>query len=68
MQDNYRDLKNVTDTAREEGVEEGFEQGLEQGLEQGIEAVARNMLKAGLTASQIAQFTGLSEARVKMLM
>ena len=63
----YRDLKNVTDTAREEGVEEGFEQGLEQGLEQGIEAVARNMLKAGLTISQIAQFTGLSEARVKML-
>ena len=33
----YRDLKNVIDTAREEGVEEGIEVGREQGREEGLE-------------------------------
>jgi predicted transposase YdaD len=33
----YRDLKNVTDTARDEGVEQGIEIGKEQGIEIGKE-------------------------------
>lgn len=32
----YRDLKNVTDTAREQGLAEGIEKGLAEGIEQGL--------------------------------
>ena len=59
----YRDLKNVTDTAHEEGAKEGFA----QGIEQGIEVVARNMRRAGLPVSQIAQLTGLTEGQIQRL-
>ena len=51
----YRDLKNVTDTAREEGREEGKEE------------VAKNMLAAGMLIGQIAQLTGLSETHIRSL-
>lgn len=33
----YRDLKNVIDTAYDDGVSDGFEKGIEQGIEQGFE-------------------------------
>ncbi len=33
----YRDLKNVIDTAYDDGVHDGFEKGIEQGFEKGIE-------------------------------
>ena len=33
----YRDMNNVVDTARQEGVKKGMEEGMEKGIEQGIE-------------------------------
>ena len=72
----YRDLKNVIDTARDEGLEEGLEKGREEGREQGIEEgreqgieegrekekqdMVLNMLKAGLSDDQIMAITQLS--------
>ncbi len=32
----YRDLKNVIDTARDEGKQEGYQEGIEKGLQEGI--------------------------------
>jgi len=67
----YRDLKNVTDTARGEGFEEGKEEGREEGLEQGIEKgkqdVAKKMLQSGLSIEEIAVFTGLTESQIRTL-
>lgn len=55
----YRDLKNVTDTAWEEGLGEGLEQGLEQGREEERIALAKNLLDI-LSDEVIAAKTGLS--------
>jgi predicted transposase/invertase (TIGR01784 family) len=33
----YRDMNNVVDTARQEGVKEGIERGIEEGIERGVE-------------------------------
>jgi predicted transposase/invertase (TIGR01784 family) len=33
----YRDMNNVVDTARQEGIDEGIERGIETGIERGIE-------------------------------
>ncbi len=53
----YRDLKNVIDTAWDEGREEGLEQGREEGIETGREQekhlMVANMLKAGIPDEQI---------------
>ena len=66
----YRDLKNVTDTAWEEGKEEGLVEGLEKGLEQGERnkalEIARNLLDV-LDDATIAQKTGLSAEAVQRL-
>ena len=44
-----------------------FEDGLEQGREQGIESVAINMLRSGMTAEIIQEFTKLSFERIREL-
>ena len=53
------------DEAIKEGLEQGFNQGIEKGLEQGsnnrANEIAKNMLKAKMSISEIAQLTGLSE-------
>jgi len=62
----YRDLKNVTDTARDEGLEAGIEIGMERGIERGREvgerekalAIARQLLDV-LDDETIALKTGL---------
>ena len=46
----YRDLKNVTDTARDEG----FEEGVSQGIEKGLQTAALALFKQGLTPDFIA--------------
>ena len=55
----YRDLKNVTDTARDEGFEEGFEEGVEKGKEEGktlgLQTAALAMHQQGLNPAFIAQ-------------
>lgn len=56
----------------EKGVKQGFEQGIEQGIEQGrVEGerqkaldIARNLRLAGMSLSDIARMTGLSEAEI----
>ncbi len=63
----YRDIKNVVDTSREEGMEEGIEKGIEQGIEEGIELVARNMLAMKISFDVIITATGLTEDQLKKL-
>lgn len=73
----YRDLKNVIDTARDEGLEQGLERGLEQGIEKGIEqgieqgleqskwVTAKKLLQMNMmTDAQIAEITGLSISEI----
>lgn len=62
----YRDLKNVTDTAREEGLAEGLEKGLEDGAKSKTLEIARNLLDV-LDDATIASKTGLSAAEVQQL-
>ena len=69
----YRDLNNVIDTSRQEGLEEGIEQGMskiEQGIEQGRQAekiaIARSLL-GQLPIETISQTTGLTVAEVEQL-
>ena len=70
----YRDLKNVTDTAFEDGVEQGIDIGVERGISIGIEQgerakaveIARNLLDV-LDDATIAQKTGLSVVDIQQL-
>jgi predicted transposase/invertase (TIGR01784 family) len=66
----YRDLKNVIDTARDEGVNEGHKKGLAEGLQQGLRQgkldVARQLLDV-LDDATIAQKTGLRVTDVSEL-
>ncbi len=52
----YRDLKNVTDTARDEGFEEGVSQGIEKGLAQGIEKGLAQGIEKGLKTAALAMY------------
>jgi predicted transposase/invertase (TIGR01784 family) len=71
----YRDLKNVIDTAFDDGKLEGIEQGIELGIEQGIEQGehnrnldnARKMKQKGFSANDIADITGLSFEQIEKL-
>jgi predicted transposase/invertase (TIGR01784 family) len=62
-------LKNVTDTAREEGKEEGLEEGIEKGKEAGKAEErrenARKMKQLGIEVEIIMQVTGLSREEVE---
>ncbi|MEC4984882.1 MAG: hypothetical protein SAK42_12345 [Oscillatoria sp. PMC 1076.18] len=42
-------------------------EGVEKGIQQGIEQVALNMLRGGMTISQVANFTNLSVATLERL-
>ncbi len=59
----YRDIKNVVDTSREEGMEEG----IEKGIGEGIELVARKMIVLGIEPEVITAATGLTEDQLKKL-
>jgi len=67
----YRDIKNVVDTARDEGIEEGIEIGIEEGIEIGIEKGAiktvKRGLKEGASVEFLAKITGLSEDFIQTL-
>jgi predicted transposase/invertase (TIGR01784 family) len=64
----YRDIKNVIDTAFEQGLEDGLRKGIEEGREEGREkgreeartGIARQMKAAGKSIDEIMLFTGLS--------
>jgi len=75
----YRDLKNVIDTAQDEGLKKGFEKGIEKGMEQGIKQgiekgiekakfeMAIEMLKEGEAIHKISKYTGLTEHQVRAI-
>ncbi|MDY6938136.1 MAG: Rpn family recombination-promoting nuclease/putative transposase [Cyanobacteriota bacterium] len=63
----YRDLNNVVETSREEGLQEGLEQGLEQGVEQGIQYVAKKMKEDGVPPQDIIRYTGLTAEEIDAL-
>jgi len=69
----YRDIKNVVDTSRQEGIEVGMEVGIEVGIEKGIEKgrqegreerdieIVKTALKGGFSIESIIKLTGLSK-------
>ncbi len=59
----YRDMKNVVDTSREEGIAEGMEKGA---LSKAI-AIARKMKQKGMPEDDIAAITGLNIGQVREL-
>ena len=67
----YRDLKNVTDTAKDEGRIEGEiigeKRGEIKGEIKGVNKVAKNLKALGLPIEQIMQATGLSRAEIENL-
>jgi predicted transposase/invertase (TIGR01784 family) len=67
----YRDLNNVVDTSRQEGLTEGIQKGIEQGIEQGRKeeklAIARLLLNK-LPTRTISQTTGLDISEVENLL
>lgn len=60
----YRDLKNVVDTSREEGIQEGIEKGIEQ---RNVEIV-RKMKEKGMSNVEIAELTGLTVTEINDLL
>lgn len=66
----YRDMNNVIDTSRQEGVKEGLKQGIERGIEQGRreekKAIARSLLNQ-LPIEAISQTTGLTPDEISQL-
>ena len=69
------DLAQFKSDAIRSGLAQGLEQGLAQGREQGLAQgshdkaveIARNLLGAGLSNMQIAEYTGLAQEEIKSL-
>ena len=59
----YRDLKNVVDTSREEGLLEGIEKGIEK---RNVE-IAKKMKEKGMSLSDISELTGLDIGDISKL-
>ena len=62
----YRDLNNVIDTSRQEGLEEGIERGIEQGRKAEKVEIARSLLDK-LPVETISQTTGLTVDEIAQL-
>jgi predicted transposase/invertase (TIGR01784 family) len=75
----YLEVKNVFDTAFEEGekvgiekgieqgIEKGIEQGIEQGIEKGIEKVAKALKEQNVAIEIIVESTGLSYEAIQRI-
>jgi predicted transposase/invertase (TIGR01784 family) len=63
----YRDIKNVVDTAMQEGEIKGKIEGKIEGMQQRSLEVARNLKKAGVAVDIIVQSTGLSAEEIEAL-
>ena len=65
----YRDLINVLESAKKEGIEEGIEIGIEEGIEIGIIdgklETAQHLKQLGVAIETIAEATGLSLERLR---
>ncbi len=64
----YRDLKNVTDTARDEGVEEGIEIGMALGEQKAMKKTIKALKNSGMSVELIAKSLSLSEVVVLELL
>ncbi len=62
-----RDMKNVIDTANEEGREAGRQLGLEEGRQEGRQEIARQMKADGESVEKIIRYTGLSTEEIQQL-
>ncbi|MGL9775749.1 MAG: Rpn family recombination-promoting nuclease/putative transposase, partial [Wolbachia sp.] len=60
-------LDDATEKGRQEGIQIGEERGRAEGEQQAKIAVAKNLLKAGVSIDIIAQTTGLSRAEIAQL-
>ncbi|MCE2697002.1 MAG: hypothetical protein LW859_06000, partial [Anabaena sp. 49633_E8] len=67
----YLEVKNVFDTAFEEGeklgIEKGIEMGIDKGIEKGIEKVAKALKEQNIAIEIIAESTGLSYEAIKRI-
>lgn len=63
----YRDIKNVVDTSREEGLKEGLKEGMEKGMEKRNYEIAKQMKAEGFSNEQIHKLTGLSHQEVDQM-
>ena len=63
----YRDLNNVVDTSREEGLQEGLQKGLQKGIEQRSIEIAKEMKANQESVEKIMQYTGLSRQQIEEL-
>ncbi len=80
----YRDLKNVTDTAWQEGLQAGLEEGRQEGRQAGLEEgrqagmdegraqaqrdLASRLLQKGLSQQEVADLSGLKLSQVQALL
>ena len=64
----YRDIKNVVDTSREEGMEKGMEKGIEKGRQAASASIARSLVGRGMDLDEISEVTGLSTAQLRRLL
>lgn len=55
----YRDIQNVVDTSKEEGMREGLKEGLKEGMKEGIKEGLKEGLEKGETQKAIAIAKGL---------
>jgi predicted transposase/invertase (TIGR01784 family) len=66
-----RDIRSGLNAAMQQGIAQGIQQGIAQGLQQGIAqekiATARAMLADGISAVQIAKWTGLTPEEIANL-
>jgi predicted transposase/invertase (TIGR01784 family) len=75
----YRDMKNVVDSSREEGIQEGIEKGIQEGIEKGLQEgiqkgiqkrnfeIAKSMKEKGMSNSEISELTGLNDDEINQL-
>ncbi len=64
---NYRDFKNMVDTAREEGRKEGLKEIRKLGKLEAKKEVAKKMKNGGLSTTEISDFADLSEDEIAKL-
>jgi len=57
----------LIEQGKREGLQEGLEKGRQEGVQEQREHTARELLARGLSATEIAQVTGLTEAEVRAL-
>ena len=63
----YEDVKDAMDYHHRLGIEEGFQKGLEEGRAEALLNTARKFLELGVSISDVAKATGLSEEQLQTL-